>query len=91
MKMNYPLFAFVGAIAVQWFLWSRISYIIKDYRHPDIWYFENLGLAALALLFVAPVLRHGVMWQRIVAGLLCVFPIVLLASYCRYAITELRS
>jgi hypothetical protein len=91
MRKNYPLFAFVGAIAVQWFLWSRISYIIKDYRNPDSWYFENLGLAGLALLFVAPVLRHGVMWQRVVAGLLCVFPIILLGRYGYYAITELRS
>jgi hypothetical protein len=88
MNKKYPPSAFVGAFLLQWWVWSR-NQIVKDARHSDIWYLENIGLIGLALLLLAPVLRHGVIWQRVVAGLLCVFPVVFVAAWFYYSFTEL--
>jgi hypothetical protein len=91
MRKSFVAFAYVGAAVVQWFLWYRIARVmsIRDYTPPDSWYFQNLALAGLALLLVAPILRHGTMWQRLFAGLLAAYPVVILALYYYYALTEL--
>ncbi|HNQ89280.1 MAG TPA: hypothetical protein PKM73_11740 [Verrucomicrobiota bacterium] len=89
MNKRYPPFAFVASIAVQWWLWSRITHIIKDDPHRDSWYFCNIGLAGVALLFLAPVLRHGLAWQRVVAVLLCVVPVAVIAGGFYYSYTVL--
>ncbi len=91
MNKKYPPFAFVGSIIVQWWLWSRSSNIVKDADYSNSWYFQNVGLVGLALLLLAPVLRHGVAWQRLVAGVLCVFPLFLVVDgfyECVRALTQ---
>jgi uncharacterized membrane protein len=91
MKKSYPIVAFVCAALLQLFLWhrcARLSYI-KDYTPPDSWYWQNVGLVTVTLLLIAPVIRHGVTWQRVVAGLLSVLPLVFVVGWFYYAFTEL--
>jgi len=92
MKKFYPVIAFAGAAASQYFVWDRCMRMgqIKDYTPPDSWTFQNVGLVMIALLLLAPVLRHGVAWQRIVAVLLCAFPLFLVGALFYSAFTELR-
>jgi hypothetical protein len=92
MSKKYPLFAFVASAALQLFLWHRCARMamIKDYTPPDSWQFQNLGLVGLALLLLAPVLRHGGAWQRAVAGLLSVLPLLSVVGGFYYVFTELR-
>ncbi len=91
MKRTYPAFAFVGAILLELLLWHRSARLsqIKDYTPPDSWYFVNIGLVCVALLLLAPVLRHGITWQRIVAWILCAYPVVYVIAGFEYAFTEL--
>ncbi len=89
MNNKYPPFAFAGAFILQWWLWSRASNIVKDSHHSDIWYLQNVGLVGLALLLLAPVLRHGVTWQRVVAGIVCVVPLACIAGWFYYSLKEL--
>jgi hypothetical protein len=92
-KKNYPVFGFLGAIIAQMFLLNNLArfYQTKDSTPPDNWFFENAGLAGVALLLVVPVIRRGVFWQRIIAGILCLFPVYLIIGYFDYAFTELNS
>jgi hypothetical protein len=85
----YPPFAFIGAIAVQWHLLHRLEMLPFDYEPPEIWIFENLGLTCLALLLLAPVLRHGRMWERMVAALLSVLPASAVAGGFYFVFTQL--
>ena len=77
MKNSSTNLAFVGAAGLQLFLWHRCARMsaIKDYAPPDSWHFQNVGLVAVALLLLAPILRYGQTWQRAVAACLCLFPV----------------
>jgi hypothetical protein len=91
MKRAYLVFAFVGAILLELILWHRWarSAQIKDYTPPDSWYFQNIGLVCIVLLLLAPVLRHGLTWQRIIAWILCAYPAIYMIAGFEYAFTEL--
>jgi hypothetical protein len=90
-KNSYILLAFVLSAIVQLVLWLRLwlPRQIKDWWPPDSWYIWNILLAGAALLVIAPVLRHGSVWQRIVAGLLGCFPLFIVGAYFHYAWTLL--
>jgi hypothetical protein len=73
-RVNYAPLAFLVAIFVEWHLGYRYAWLPYDYRPPDMWYFKNLRLMGLALLPLAPVLRHGSACERMVASALGVWP-----------------
>ena len=91
MKRAYLVFAFAGAIMLELFLWHRCARLsqIKDYTPPDSWYFQNIGLVCISLLLLAPVLRRGFAWQRIIAWILCAYPVIYVIAGFEYAFTEL--
>jgi hypothetical protein len=91
MKRSYPIIAFVCAALLELFLWHRFTRMshMSHYTPPDSWYWQNLGLIAAALLLLAPVLRHGLAWQRAVAAGLCAFPSLYVVESFFYCISEL--
>ena len=91
MKKPYLICTFFVAAGLELFLWFRFFLMskFKDYTPPDSWYFQNVALVGFALLLVAPVLRHGVTWQRVVAGSLCVVPALFIFWCFYYTFAEL--
>lgn len=92
-KLNYPGCAFVGALALEKFMWDRCIYALgfKDHPWPESWHFQNLWLVGGALLLVAPVLRHGTVSQRVVAVSLSVLPVIYIVGEFHFIYTELAT
>jgi len=90
-KKSYPFYAFAGSLAIMWFYWEREIHtvFIKDRVASDVEVYQCLLVIGLVLLLLAPVLRHGNKWERFIAALLCVFPILGLADLFQFVFTEL--
>lgn len=64
-------------------------YHIKDLYIPDSWYVINFAIVSCALILIVPFVRRGPVWQRVIAVLLSIFPLMSLVSYCCFAVTNL--
>jgi len=84
-KHLYLRLTFVVSAVVQVLLWFRLCELSqsRDWLPPISWHVWNWLLAGAALLFIAPVLRHGLVWQRIVAGSLACYPLFVVGD-CYY-------
>src|SRR2546425_10787101 len=89
-KHLYLLLTFVVSAVVQLLLWLRLCELSqsRDWWPPISWHVLNWLLAGAALLVIAPVLRHGSVWQRFVAGLLACHPSFVIGGYYYNALTQ---
>ncbi len=75
--------AFTVAIVIEGYLGYELIELsgVRDGSTSVGWLLGVLCVCGLAVLFLLPVLRRGYLWQRVVAAMLCVFPIWILAVY----------
>jgi hypothetical protein len=88
MNKKYPPLAFAGCFLIQLPLWYRAYFepILKDRIFADSYHWQNIAFIAIALLLVAPIFRHGSLWQRIGVLLLCILPVIFLIGYFQYSL-----
>jgi hypothetical protein len=86
----YLLLTFVVSAVVQLLLWLRLCELSqsRDWLPPISWHVWNWLLAGAALVAIAPILRHGSVWQRIVAGLLACYPSFVVGDCYYNALTQ---
>jgi len=88
---KYILTAFVVCTFVQLWLLSRIIHMqqhlheVRDFSPRDSWYIFNLILAGIVLVVMATVLRVGRWWQRFVALVVCICPVIFIYDVCRWS------
>ena len=92
-KDKFILAAFVGFTFIEFWLLARITYVqrtqVRDWTAPDSWHILNFILAAFIIVAMVSVLRTGRWWQRLVAPLLCVIPVVFIYDFCQWSLAEL--
>ena len=87
------LAAFIACTLIELWLLARITYIertrIRDWTPPDSWYVLNVALAGTVLVTMVTVLRTGRWWQRVIALVVSIFPVMFIYDVCRWSATFL--
>ena len=77
--------AFLGSAFFQFLIFYRTEREIAVSRTTGVnqpssaYYVLNIVLAGGALLLMLPILRRGKWWQRLFAGVFCLYPLIVLA------------
>jgi hypothetical protein len=74
----YPYIAYAAALGLELVLWFRLErfHRIKDFPMSDSGVYQNLGIMGLTMLLLAPVVRHGSSWQRGMALIFLIWPLI---------------
>ena len=84
-KTAYLVLAFLGSAFFQFLILYRTKREIAVNRITGVnqpssaYYVLNIALAGAALLLMLPILRRGKWWQRLFAGVFCLYPLIVLA------------
>ena len=83
-KVPYVSLALLGSAVCQFLIFYRIERAMATarmtgvFQPPEFYYILNVVFAGLAVLLMLGMLRRGTWWQRLIAAVFCLYPVIIL-------------